>query len=157
MKGLFFFLVLFSSAVLYAVPNDDLIEAARAGDALKIKAAAAAGAKVNYELPGPGVTALFLAASRGHAEAVKALIGLKANVNAREKIDGRTALIVASYEGYPEVVELLVKAGADIKARDNNDHTALGQAEFNLQNTEGEQAERIRKVIAILKKAGAKQ
>lgn len=156
MKGMLVFLVLFSSAALYAAPNDDLIEAARAGDAAKIKSAVSAGAKVNYELPGPGVTALFLAASGGHAEAVKALIGLKANVNARERMDGRTALIVASYEGHFEVVELLVKAGADIKAKDNNDHTALGQAEFNVQNTEGDQAERIRKVIAMLKKAGAK-
>lgn len=156
MKGLLFFLVLFSPAMLYAAPNDDLIEAARAGDAEKIRAALSAGAKVNYELPGPGVTALFIAASGGHAEAVRTLIAFKANVNAREKIDGRTALIVASYEGYPDVVELLVKAGADIRARDNNDHTALGQAEFNVQNTEGEQAERIHRVIAILKKAGAK-
>lgn len=156
MRKLFIISIMLFSAVLYAGPNEDLLEAARQGDVPKVKAALDAGADVNYEMPGPGVTAIFLAASGGHVEVVRLLIKMKADVNASEKIDGRTVLIIASQEGRPEVVELLIKAGAKINMKDNNGHTALGMAEYTASYAEGDQAARIQKVIKILKKAGAK-
>ncbi len=155
MKKLFLVSALLISTVLFAGPNDDLLEAARQGDTVKIEAALKAGANVNYKMQGPGVTALFLAANGGHVEAVKLLISKKADVNAKENMDGRTVLIIASQKGFPEVVELLIKARANINMKDNNGHTPLGMAEFTAGNSDGEELARLKKVITILKKAGA--
>ncbi len=157
MKKLFVIFIMFISASLFAAANDDLLEAARMGDTAKINAALKAGADVNYKMQGPGVTALFVAASGGHVEAVKLLISKKSDVNAKENMDGRTVLIIASQYGYPEIVELLVKAKANINMKDNNGHTPLGMAEFIAGDSDGEMLARLNKVIAILKKAGAKK
>ena len=156
MRKFFLIFTLLISTVLFAGPNDDLLEAARQGDVEKIKTALNAGADVNYEMPGPGITAIFLAAQGGHVEAVKLLIKMKADVNGMEKMDGRTVLIISSQNGHPEVVELLIRAGAKINMKDYNNHTALGMAEFIATDADGELAARIQKVITILKKAGAK-
>ena len=156
MKTIFLLSTLLISTVLFAGPNEDLLEAARGGDIEKVRASLSAGADVNYEMPGPGVTAIFLAAQAGHIEVVKLLIKMKADVNAMEKIDGRTVLIIASQDGRPEVVETLIKAGAKINMKDYNGHTALGMAEYTASYADEELAARLQKVIKILKKAGAK-
>jgi len=157
MKKFFLIFIMFISTSVFAAANDDLLEAARMGDVAKIDTALKAGANVNFKMQGPGVTALFLAANGGHVEAVKFLISKKADVNAKEMMDGRTVLIVASQNGFPDVVELLIKAKANINMKDNNGHTALGMAEYIASDSDGEKLERLKKVIAILKKAGAKK
>ena len=61
--------------------RDDLLEAARVGDAEAVRALLRAGADASAAR-GDGITALHLAAEHGHAEAAGALLDAGAAVNA---------------------------------------------------------------------------
>ena len=92
--------------------GDDLLEAARAGDAAAVRTLLQAGAEVNAAR-GDGITALHLAAEHGHAEAALALLDAGAAVGAGTRIGHYTPLHVAARGGHGEVVALLLDAGAD--------------------------------------------
>jgi hypothetical protein len=92
----------------------DLVEAAKQGQATKIKELLASGAAVNA-LDRRGFTPLMWAAAAGQLAAVRDLIDGGAAVDHRAA-DRTTALMLASANGYLEVVRALILRGADVNA-----------------------------------------
>lgn len=91
--------------------NQDLIEAARTGDAAAVEALLAKGADVNAKDDRTGGTALMFAALEGHTDVVRLLVAAGADVNA-EYEEGTTPSMLAARMGHPAVVQLLEEAGA---------------------------------------------
>ena len=107
-----------------------LLQAARQGDLLLVKAAIAEGANVNCRGTN-GLTPLLQTLSgatapceAGRRQCVAFLLERGAEVDALDR-DGRTALIYATRAGDLETVRLLVEAGAYIKRRDGFHKTAV--------------------------------
>ena len=92
--------------------GNDLLEAARAGDAAAVRALLQTGAEVNAAR-GDGITALHLAAEHGHAEAARTLLDAGAAVERGTRIGHYTPLHLAARGGHGDVVALLLGAGAD--------------------------------------------
>ena len=80
--------------------NEALAEAARSGDAGKVKTLVAEGAQVDYTGPG-GLQPLHFAASGGHKEVVEFLM-------ARGAQAGCHPLTLAAWNGHKDIVELLI-------------------------------------------------
>ncbi len=100
--------------------SQELFDAARAGDAARVKSLLDAGASPSAT-DEAGETALMMAAHSGHLATVQALLAAGADVKTQSP-QGWTALAKAAYNGetecgYVEVVEVLHKAGADLDAR----------------------------------------
>lgn len=90
-----------------------LHHAARMGDAVALKAALEAGARVDASDAG-GHTALLLAAREGQLELVQLLLRAGARPDGR---DGpMTPLGAASIRGHTPVIQLLLRSGADVDA-----------------------------------------
>ena len=90
-----------------------LQRAAQTGDVVALKAALAAGARVNAaEVGGP--TALLLAAREGQLEVVRLLLKAGASPDGRDS--PMTPLAAAAVGGHTPVIQLLLRAGADINA-----------------------------------------
>ncbi len=104
-------------------PNEQLLEAAYAGDTQAVAEALAQGADVNYP-DDSGETALIYASDGGHEEIVRVLIARGADVN---HIDNRgfTVLMGAASFGHIEVARMLIEAGAEVNRADNKGDTAL--------------------------------
>ncbi|GMI18975.1 hypothetical protein TeGR_g9888 [Tetraparma gracilis] len=112
--------------------SDALVDAAREGDAEKVRELLAAGAGVNYTKEGDqGRTPLYRAACYGHREAVQALIDAGADVDKGCTDDGWTPLITAAYDGHLEIVKALVGAKANVNKPMNNGDTPLKWATRN--------------------------
>ena len=92
--------------------NDQLYEAARAGDAAAVRAVLDRGADVNAKFR-YGATALFKAAEKGNVEVVKVLLERGADVNVRDTFYGATALTWAADKKHVEVVRVLLDRGAE--------------------------------------------
>lgn len=106
-------------------PGNDLLEAARAGDAAAVRALLQTGTEVNAAR-GDGITALHLAAEHGHAEAARTLLDAGAAVERGTRIGRYTPLHLAARGGHGDVVALLLDAGADpLAATTNSRATAL--------------------------------
>ena len=106
-------------------PGNDLLEAARAGDAAAVRALLQTGTEVNAAR-GDGITALHLAAEHGHAEAARTLLDGGAAVERGTRIGRYTPLHLAARGGHGDVVALLLDAGADpLAATTNSRATAL--------------------------------
>ncbi len=86
-----------------------LINAATAGDLVRVKSLIAARADVNAKA-NDGETALMWASYKGHAEVVEALLAARADVNAKDQ-RGWTALKIAQVAGHTRMVKLLRQAG----------------------------------------------
>ncbi len=97
-----------------------------------------------------GVTPLMTAMIRQPA-AVNALIDAGANVNAADD-NGRTTLMLAAFNGDVDTVRLLVRAGADVNARDAKGQSVLGYA-----LADGDNSDTHKRVVKLLKKAGARE
>ena len=91
--------------------NDDLMAAARHGDAAAVKALLDKGAEVDTKTP-YGSTPLYHAAMNGHAEVVKLLAERGADVNVRDTFYKGTPLAFAAQKGHYRVVEVLLEKGA---------------------------------------------
>ena len=151
-------------------PEEEIVEACRAGDLAGVRAFLAAGGDVNktrqygrilieqaaasgqnavvrllLESGANMGEALLSAAQNGHAGTVEDLISQGANVD--EACDERadTPLMTAAGSGHYEVVELLLKHGAHVNARNKYEQTAAQQAGWGDHDD----------IIALLKKAGA--
>ena len=94
-----------------ALAADDVIAAARAGDAAAVRALVADGADVDAR-QGDGATALHWAAHRGDLATAEALIGAGADVDAANALDA-TPLWLAAQNGDARLVARLLEAGAD--------------------------------------------
>jgi hypothetical protein len=91
--------------------NEDLLAAARKGDAAVVKSLLDKGADVNAKSP-YGSTPLFFACDRGHVEVAKLLIERGADVNVKDTFYGATALTWASMKGRVDMIKLLLDKGA---------------------------------------------
>jgi ankyrin repeat protein len=130
--------------------NDNLHDAASAGDAARVAALLDAGADVNERkmdeegedveamidvfqiVPArDGFPALVLAAQQGNIEVVRLLLNQGADVNATT-YNGWTALKAAAASGHTEILRLLLANGAMVStAGGHNSTTALARAVMN--------------------------
>jgi hypothetical protein len=100
-----------------------LHDGARDGEAARVTALLAAGAKVDPLTP-EGNTPLLLAAGQGHAGIVADLLAGGADTSKRNR-HGATALWVAARRDHEAVVARLIAAGASVEARHNRGWTPL--------------------------------
>jgi ankyrin repeat protein len=127
----------------------ELFVAAEDGDLGRVRAALAAGARIDIAAKG-GWEALMYAVNRGDPAIVQLLIKRGANPNRREDMlgsrsvepcaaddsrgvvstDGRTPLMTAAAWGYTEIVRVLLEAGADPLLHDAEGKTARDWAEW---------------------------
>src|SRR5687768_5006398 len=97
-----------------ADPGDDLLAAARKGDAAAVEALLDKGVEVDFK-NSYGATALSYAADRGHVEVVKVLLEHGADVNVRDTFYKALPVIWAALKGHAQVVRLLLDKGAEGK------------------------------------------
>jgi ankyrin repeat protein len=102
-----------------------LQRAAQTGDVVTLKAALAAGARVNAAEAG-GPTAMLRAAREGQLEVVRLLLKAGASPDGRD--DPMTPLAAAAVGGHTPVIQLLLRAGADINAEGRDGLAPLVQA-----------------------------
>jgi len=108
--------------------KDDFFDAARKGDAARVRALLARGVDVNaawrYE-----TTALLMAARRGSAEVVRILLDNGARTDVKDTFYGMTPVSSAAGEGHVEIVKMLLEKGAP--GRD--DALAIAASNGNLE------------------------
>ena len=92
--------------------STDVADAAKARDAVAVKALLKQGADVNAA-QGDGMTALHWASMNGDAALAQMLLAAGANIRATTRLGGITALHMASQGGHAQVVAALIAAGAD--------------------------------------------
>ncbi len=159
-------LVVLLPALAAADPKEDLLAAARRGDAETVRTLLARGADVNARTP-YGATPLALAADKGHVEVVKVLLEHKADVNSKDTFYKATPLTWAYSRGHAAVVALLAQAGAEGIEGILSSAAAAGQADmvralvekkkFKQEALDAALGVATKKdVIDLLKKAGAR-
>jgi len=105
-------------------PTEALFAEIMSGDLQQVKAAVAAGARVNAQHEKYGWTPLMEACQNEKWEIAKCLIDLGADVNRRDKYD-YTMLMRAADDGDVNAIKLLTAAGADTEMKNNYRKTAL--------------------------------
>jgi ankyrin repeat protein len=105
--------------------GDQLVDAAKKGDAHKLQELLAEGVNVNVKGREFDLTALMVAASKGHIEIVRILLAHNADINKREKINDCTALMIAAQEGQAEVLRVLLAKGSKVNATNAHGLSAL--------------------------------
>jgi hypothetical protein len=108
---------------------EELIDAAKSGNAEAVKALLDKGVDVNAA-DKDDTTALIYTSMHGHTETVKTLLDKGANVNAVNN-DGWTALMRASRNDHTETVKALLDKGANVNVADKDGWTALIYASNN--------------------------
>ena len=103
--------------------EETLLSAVDADDAVAVRRAISAGAKVS-EANRYGVTPLAQACQNGNVELVKLLLEAGADVKATQG-GGETPLMIASRTGRVECVKALLEKGADANASERHGQTAL--------------------------------
>lgn len=109
--------------------NEQLVDAACAGNTATITRLIAAGADPNYQNSQIN-TPLMWAVTHRHLDAARVLLASGADVN-RQDVLGGTALIVAAANGDLPMLEMLLRAGADARVTDHDGNTALVWATHN--------------------------
>jgi ankyrin repeat protein len=104
---------------------DQLVNAAKKGDANKLQELLTRGINVNIKNRQFDLTALMAAASKGQIEIVRILLAHNADINKREKINDCTALMIAAQEGQAEVLRVLLTKGAKVNATNAHGLSAL--------------------------------
>lgn len=110
---------------------EELFEAAKSGDASKVKSLLESGIEVDA-VDERGWTALFMAChnaeiDRGFPEVAALLVEAGADIEKPIGYGMRPLMIAAGY-GEAGVVEVLLKAGAQVKAKNEGGRTALQMA-----------------------------
>jgi ankyrin repeat protein len=132
-----------------------LMWAAQAGSLGSVQLLLEGGADVNRH-DTDGWTALSRAAIRGNPEVVDALLKAGAEI---QGTGGRMALQIAATRGHGEIVQKLLAAGADVNALDQDRWTVLDHVARQLEMATVRKdlpKANLERVLAILKKAGAK-
>ncbi len=109
---LLFLVLVLHSAVLAEDLNEELLAAARKGDAKAVTALLARGADVNAKTR-YGVTPLIYASGKGHADVVRVLLAHGANPNAKDTFYGATPMAMAADKGDAAIVKQLLEKGAE--------------------------------------------
>ncbi|MDX2034360.1 MAG: ankyrin repeat domain-containing protein [Blastocatellia bacterium] len=107
--------------------NEELLAAARKGNAEAIKSLLAKGADINAKSP-YGATPLFFACDRGNAEVVKLLLDAGAEVNVRDTFYKSTPLTWAIQRDHGDVVKLLIEKSPQLKESATAQSVMQGQA-----------------------------
>lgn len=107
--------------------DQELLLAAKRGDAVAVWAALAAGVSPDHA-DQVGNTALIFAARDGHVEVADLLIGYGATIDWQDD-EQVTPLILAASRNHPEIVTLLLDHGARPTLEDRWGRTALDYAE----------------------------
>ncbi len=92
--------------------NDDLVAAAKKGDADAVKSLLDKGADANAK-NSYGATALTFAADKGHLEVVKLLLKHKADPKVKDTFYKAAPLFWAVYRGNADIAKALLDAGAE--------------------------------------------
>lgn len=103
--------------------DEQLVAAAKQGDAAAVGEALAAGANVDAQ-DGAGRTALMEASMRSEVDVMRALLDAGANVNLAAAL-GETALITAASARAVDTVPLLLEHHADPRIADRDKKTVL--------------------------------
>ena len=153
-------LIFMSGVALAADLDEDLIKAARKGDAKKVVALLRQGADVNAEERSFGWTPLKRAAAENKVDVVNLLIESGADIDAQNfssyccphfpagiSAYGRTALYTAAFWGRREIAKALIAHGAAVDLATSSGLTALGVA-FEYDKKE---------IVRMLLEAGADQ
>jgi ankyrin repeat protein len=91
--------------------NEQLLAAARKGDAVEVKSLLEKGASVKAKTK-YGATPLSYASDRGSVEVVKLLLERGADVNVKDSFYNATPILWAAMRNHAEVVKLLIAKGA---------------------------------------------
>jgi ankyrin repeat protein len=113
-----------AGAISLNAAGTDVADAAKARDAVAVKALLKNGADVNAA-QGDGMTALHWAATNGDAALTRMLLSAGANIRATTRLGGITALHMASESGHAQVVAALIAAGADTNGATTTGATPL--------------------------------
>ena len=117
-------IALLMAAIDLQATGADIADAAKARDAVAVKALLKQGADVNAA-QGDGMTALHWAATNGDAALAQMLLAAGANIRATTRLGGITALHMASQGGHAQVVAALIAAGADRNSTTSTGATPL--------------------------------
>lgn len=120
------------AAALGGRPAPTVFEAAALGDAVRVRALAAAERAAVAQRSPDGWPPLHLAAHFGHGDAVDALLEARADVHARSTNGEANTALHAALAGRAgaRIVSRLLARGADVNARAAGNHTALHEAAF---------------------------
>jgi ankyrin repeat protein len=125
-----FMVVVFSILACSDSLSEDLVNAAKKGDAKTIERLLEKGADVNAEDSKYDATALMWAAHNGHEAAVRILLHHGAAIDKQCK-QGESALWFAAQKGQLETLRILSESGADINVIGRNGDSALVIAKKN--------------------------
>ena len=103
--------------------NAQLLAAARAGNAVRIRRLLDQGADPNFE-DRKGRAALLLSAKGGHGESAQALLARGADANATDE-NGKSVLMYAAENGDGKLVKALLQRKVDVNAANKFGETAL--------------------------------
>ena len=106
--------------------NDQLLNAAAAGEIARLMEALSSGADFDAKNE-YGRTAAMWAAWDGHEDCLRTLISAGADLDAKDN-DGWTAAMFAAGYGHGDCLRMLAEAGADLEATTNDGKTALSWA-----------------------------
>lgn len=106
-----------------AMPDREILDAARSGNTVAIGELIAKGAKVDARNDS-GATALLVATHANHVEAARALIEAGADVNAKDNIND-SPYLYAGARGHLEILKMTLANGADLKSTNRYGGTAL--------------------------------
>lgn len=147
--------------------NEQLLAAARKGDATQVKALLDKGASVNAKTR-YGATPLSYACDRGAVEVVKILLERGADVNVTDTFYNATPMVWAAERNHAEVVKMLIAKGASketaMEIAIGNGNTALAKVVLETGGLKPEALSRFlvsatrsknEEMIALLKAAGA--
>jgi outer membrane protein assembly factor BamB len=161
-------LLLLPAAPARADRNEELLEAARKGDAKAVEALLAKGADVNAK-SAYGATALSFAADKGHLDVVRVLIKHKADLNVNDTFYNATPMTWALMRGHAGVVKALVEAGASgagstLRAAAGQGKADVVKAILETDKVKGEALDKAlaatpagnKEVAELLRKAGAR-
>src|SRR5574341_340882 len=167
---LLFLVSLFPIGAFAQNVNDDLIAAAKRGDAAAVKSLLAKGADVNAKTR-YSQTPLMFAAQQGHFEIVKTLLEAGADVNVTDTFyKSVTAVSAAAEKGHAEIVKLLLEKCAKSKETAlyvgaQQGHAPVVKAALDMGGLSQETLDRAlgfvneaesKEIAEALKKAGAK-
>lgn len=104
--------------------NGQLLDAARTGDAVKVRDLLAQGAEVDAHQPPVADTPLLLAVRGNHVQVARSLLMHGANPNFQNAVDD-SAFLLAGALGRTELVRMMLSYGANLKITNRFGGTAL--------------------------------